>query len=293
MRVIPPIYRCALVAVAVGSLSGASLAQFGGGESEENSPAVEPTPAAEPSAPAAESPPNCHCLGETDSQSVARINAALAGPLKEVGLEFQDEPLESVVNFLQDNYDVPIQIDVEALQDVGLSPDEPVTINVRNVTLKSALRLLLKPLQLTYVIANEVLIITTPEEAESQLVVCVYDVRDLVSARNATKELEHLAEVIVACIAGETWAKSGGGEAEIRPLRPGLLVVSQTRAVHDEIASLFAAMRKILHQPGDPSQPQALQESGGRGGMMGRGGYGHGFEGGYGGRGGYAPQDTE
>jgi hypothetical protein len=153
------------------------------------------------------------------------------------------------------------------------------------------LRLTLRPKQLTYLIRDEVLVITTPEEAETELLLCVYDVRDLVNARSNTKDLEKLANVVVACIACETWAKHGGGEAEIRPLRPGLLVVSQTRAVHEEIAGLFAAMRKILHGPAGATQPRMMGAGSGRESFMG-GGYG-GFEGGYGGRGGFAPQQAE
>jgi hypothetical protein len=109
-----------------------------------------------------------------------RINNALSSPLQELGLSFQDDPLESVVNVLQTDYDIPIQLDVAALEDVGLSADEPITITIQNVTLRSALRLMLKPHQLTYIIQDEVMIITTPDEAESQLVAKVYPVADLV-----------------------------------------------------------------------------------------------------------------
>jgi len=310
---VPSLCRCALVALVVCSLPVVSFAQFGGGESKpEENPfglAAGGESSAEAAAPAdASEPPSfCQCVGETNSQSVARINKALAGPLKEVGLEFQDEPLESVVNFLQSDYNIPVQMDVKAMEDSGLSPDQPITIKVRNVSLKSALRLMLRPKNLTYIVANEVLIITTPDEAESQLLVCVYDVRDLVSARNATKELEKLANVVTACVAMETWAENGGGEAEVHPLRPGLLVVSQTRAVHEEIVGLFAAMRKILAGPTPGSSPPRAMR-GLRGGdeffpgrgdeyFMGRGyegyGRGSGAQGGYGGRGGYAPQQAE
>lgn len=109
-----------------------------------------------------------------------RINDALASPLKSTGLDFTEEPLESVVNFLQDEYDIPIQLDMPSLEDVGLSADEPVNVNLKNITLRSALRLMLKQMQLTYVIRDEVMIITTPEEAETELIAKVYPVADLV-----------------------------------------------------------------------------------------------------------------
>ena len=145
---------------------------------------------AEPSPrPADSSETMCRCAGPA-SPAAVRIAQILAEPLKASGLDFTEEPLENVVNFLQSEYDIPIQLDGPALDDAGLTQDEAVTVNVRNVSLRSALRLLLKTNQLTYVIRDEVLIITTPEEAESELVVCVYDVRDLIGKRNACQATE-------------------------------------------------------------------------------------------------------
>ena len=109
-----------------------------------------------------------------------RINEALASPLKATGLDFTEEPLENVVSFLQTEYEIPIQLEDSALEDAGLTRDEPVNVTLRDITLRSALRLMLKQKQLTYVIRDEVLIITTPEEAESELVAKVYPVADLV-----------------------------------------------------------------------------------------------------------------
>jgi hypothetical protein len=109
-----------------------------------------------------------------------RINDALASPLKSTGLDFTEESLESVVNFLQDEYDIPIQLDTQSLEDASLTVDEPVTVNLKNITLRSALRLMLKSMQLTYVIRDEVMMITTPEEAETYLIAKVYPVADLV-----------------------------------------------------------------------------------------------------------------
>jgi len=60
-----------------------------------------------------------------------------------------------------------------------------VTRNLSGVSLRSALRLMLKDLDLTYVIRDEVLLITTPEEANAKLVTKVYPVADLVLPINS------------------------------------------------------------------------------------------------------------
>lgn len=206
-------------------------------------------------AAAALSPP-CHCVGADSSPTVQRIRQALRSPLKSSGLEFHDTSLEVVVRFLREEYAIPIQIDQSALADIGLAPDDPVTIHLRDISLKSALRLMLRPIGLTYVLRDEVLLITSLEEADVFLVNCVYDVHELVGAGNS----DPLIDVIVNCVAADTWAENGGGEAEIRSLGHGLLVISQTEAVHDEIRELLRAVSRISRRTsaGQASDGDAL-----------------------------------
>ena len=58
----------------------------------------------------------------------------------------------------------------------------PVTKNLKGISLRSALKLLLDELQLKYVVHNEVLLITSPAKAESDeyMTTKVYPVADLV-----------------------------------------------------------------------------------------------------------------
>ena len=196
----------------------------------------------------------CQCVGETNSESMAKIERALQGKLTSAGMDFTDAPLEEVVSFLQDTYQIPIQLDLPALEEIGIGPDEPVTISVYGVSLRSALRLMLKQLGLTYIIQDEVLLITTPEEAESQLTVCVYDVRDLVDGPKDAAGVNALIETIIETVAHDSWAAHGGGEAAIRSVNGGLIVVSQTQAVHEEIRDLLATIRNVKKkQPGADS----------------------------------------
>lgn len=221
----------------------------------------------------AQAPAMCRCQGDL-GPSVERIKQVLSAPLKSTGLDFTEEPLENVVNFLQEEYEIPIQIDEPSLEDAGLTGEEKVTASISNVSLQSALRLMLKTKQLTYVIRDEVLIITTPEEAETELVACVYDIRDLIGNHKDSKDANALVDVIVSCVASETWALGGKGEAEIKFIQPGLLVISQTRAVQDEIGSLLALIRESLRQPA----PSPLGKAGNTmDGVMGNGMEGRGM----------------
>ncbi|MEN6458868.1 MAG: hypothetical protein ABFC63_08050 [Thermoguttaceae bacterium] len=106
-----------------------------------------------------------------------RIREALNSPTK---LDFSEQPLSDVIDFLKDYHKIPIEIDAKALEEKGVGTDSPVTRNLQGVSLRSALRLILKQLELTYLIKDEVLLITTPEKADEDLITKVYPVADLV-----------------------------------------------------------------------------------------------------------------
>jgi hypothetical protein len=94
--------------------------------------------------------------------------------------QFNESPLRDVKQAIEDQFRIPVEIDARALEDAGLDLDTPVTANLSGVSLRSALKRMLGPLDLAYIIKDEVLLITTKEKAEENLVVKVYPVADLV-----------------------------------------------------------------------------------------------------------------
>ena len=112
------------------------------------------------------------------SSAEENINNALRGPLNPSGLQFVEEPLNNVIDVIKEEYDIPIMFDEAALEELGITSDTEVTINLRNVSLRSALNHLLSRSpgleDLTYVIDDEVLLITTEDRANETLTVKVY-----------------------------------------------------------------------------------------------------------------------
>ena len=95
-------------------------------------------------------------------------------------MEFIEMPLQDVVDYVEDLHDIEVEIDFRAIEEVGLSSDTPITRNLKGISLRSALRLVLGELDLTYTVRDEVLLITTREEVEADLTTKVYPVADLV-----------------------------------------------------------------------------------------------------------------
>lgn len=95
-------------------------------------------------------------------------------------VEFQDSPLTEVVDFLKDLHNIQIVIDEAALTDEGISTDSQVNLTLSGISLRSALKLMLEPHLLTYIVEDEVMKITTQIKAEELLQIRVYPVGDLV-----------------------------------------------------------------------------------------------------------------
>ena len=90
------------------------------------------------------------------------------------------------MEYLSDLHDIPIVIDTRALALAGFGSDTLVTKELKGISLRSALNLLLRDLELTYMIQDEVLQITTPEVAEANVKTKIYPLRDLLTPIRGT-----------------------------------------------------------------------------------------------------------
>jgi type II secretory pathway component GspD/PulD (secretin) len=100
--------------------------------------------------------------------------------LQPTTLNFQDVPLYRVLQDLQVLSGLNIVPDKAALEADKISLEQPLSLTVDNISMKSALNLLLKQVGLTYVIKNEVLEITTPSQAWGKRRMVTYSIADLV-----------------------------------------------------------------------------------------------------------------
>ena len=191
------------------------------------------------------------------SDAARQIQATLDQPLK-TPLYYDEEPLDTVLEAISDEYDLTIVIDEAALDELAISTQSEVSVRVRNISLRSALNLVLKEPgleDLCHVVEDEVLLITTVERANETLRVLVYRVDDLLDAPtrrfNATSvrgDPDTLIDLIVANVERDAWIENGTGEGELRYYPPGMLIISQTQRVHDQVQELLDKMRHTKHR---------------------------------------------
>jgi len=192
--------------------------------------------------------------GDSYTSAEERIYAALDQPLK-ASLDFTELPLIEIVDTLQNQYEIPIVFDHASLDEVAISPDTEITVNLRNITLRSALKLMLRQPgveDLTYVIDDEVLLITTIDRANATLTIRMHRVDDLdLFGDTPSKETTHpqrfssLTGAITSCVSSDSWQVHGKGEGELVLVKPGILIVSNTRMVQDEVESFLDQLRQV------------------------------------------------
>ena len=161
-----------------------------------------------------------------------RINAALDDQTTQT---FIETPLVEAIQVISRSHNIPIVIDRRALEEIGLSSDVGVSIDLRNVTLRSYLRLMLRDLDLTYLVKDEVMQITTAEAAEQNLVIEIYEMPGRLATRT-----DQVAKVIPQMVVPDAWDITGGPST--LAAFDHLLVVSATSDVQQRVKEFIGML---------------------------------------------------
>lgn len=158
---------------------------------------------------------------------------------------FSKTPLEEALASLAEQHDVRIDLNRSSLSDLGISPDVPVTLKLTDVSLRSALELILPQLDLTYLVDSGRLLIESIEESEDRKCVVIYPLGDLIGSNRdqSVNVFDELIVLIVCMVNPTSWGEmTGPGEiAEFRDL----LILPQTEKTHNEIINLLTGLRKV------------------------------------------------
>lgn len=188
-------------------------------------------------------------------------------------LDFVEVPLKDALEFLSDASEVDILLNHHALQAVGVTPDLPITLQVKrtSLTARTALELVLEQasVELGFIVRDGLIYITKVVGKPSDDEIQVYNVRDILmslpiaTAANPfaagvegsggspgggassvpTPAGGALLHVITSTIYPNTWDEVGGNGslAEFN----GLLIIKQSQTVHHEITRLLEMMRDV------------------------------------------------
>jgi hypothetical protein len=171
-----------------------------------------------------------------------KIVKALGTPMT---IEMEGKTFKEVLDYLKEKTGLPIVVDPRALEDLNITYNTPINLNLRNVTTRTVLKRLLGDLQLTYVMKDQSIQVTTPARAKELLTIRIYSVQDLIPVAdmrippilnqiNAYQTIQQLVLMITQTVEPDSWevnGKGGLGTITFDPVR-FMLVVKQTAEMH-------------------------------------------------------------
>ena len=171
------------------------------------------------------------------------VELLLAGPVQEI--DFPNVPLLEVVELFSNLSALPITLDTDALNQLGVDVRDPIAVKVTDTTVGKALEVALASRGLVYVVEKSQLHVTTPDEKRTSLYKVKYTVFDLTgSDSNAERQL---AESVQKLVDPDSWNKAGG-RGNIESVG-GALDVFQTGIVHHQVLTFCEKLRNARGIP--------------------------------------------
>jgi hypothetical protein len=183
-------------------------------------------------------------------------------------VEARQMPLEKLIQYFRETTGVNLFVSWRALEAAGIDRHAPVTLDLRDVSAAVALKMAMKEvggenIMLGYLVADNVVTISTAEDLAKETVTRIYDVRDLIDEEFAHRRradnnpqkpvveqdaVDALNRILQETIDPTSWRDAGGSVGAIMYFG-GRLIVTQTHDNHDQVLELLAALRLTAAPP--------------------------------------------
>jgi len=174
---------------------------------------------------------------------------ALNGVLADVKLD--DASMSDAIDTLRRMSKAEIFVNWKSLESVGVRRDAPVTLHLRNQKLATVLDVMVLMVglghgKLGYTVDQGVITISTQDDLAKNVVVRVYDIRDLLRDSRNEREVRvgAIEKFIMRQIDSHSWKDSGGSVGALRELE-GQLIVTQTPENHRRLVALLQDLREM------------------------------------------------
>jgi len=169
---------------------------------------------------------------------------------KPVSFDFSDAPFQDIIKQFAISNNINILLDSDGLKDVGINRDSPITTGASQIKLGTALSQILEPMNLDFLVEDEVLKITIRKRMKNSITK-LYAVPDLVASVDSPEGLgkavidfKTLIDKIKKNVFPLSW-EFKDSEAEIWVEDSCLsLAITQSRQGHQEIQKYLTGLRK-------------------------------------------------
>ncbi|MEN6405933.1 MAG: hypothetical protein ABFC77_05620 [Thermoguttaceae bacterium] len=169
----------------------------------------------------------------------ARLNDPVAG------VQWSNVPLRQAVDWLSALGAMPISIDLDALQSLGVGLDDPVSVDLQSTTLGKALGAIASQRGLAIDVESNRVVLGAPLDYRNALRTVRYNVSDLTG--DDKRAAAQLAETVQRLVAPDSW-QSAGGRGAIA-VEPGWLAITQTGENQARVLAFCERLRLARGKP--------------------------------------------
>jgi hypothetical protein len=166
-------------------------------------------------------------LTEQEKKLIKALNTPITTTIK-------DRPLQGVLEYLEKTMGIQFEVEKAALDQLMLNYESPVSGKANNISMRGFLKQLFGSINMTYVIREGKIIVTTPDRAAQMLVLKTYYVGDLISLpnfalgpiNNQLQLVQNVASLIafIQSIEPSSWQPTGPGTIFFNPLTMSISV---------------------------------------------------------------------
>lgn len=184
---------------------------------------------------------------ETATDGSAAEQKIMAAMERPAAFAFNATILESVVEHIESAYQIPVEVDAMAIAELHIPEKLRLSLTIEGVKLRTALHFLLTPYDLTWIICNDSLLITTKDLwlDGNRLTLHVYGVGDLLADQPDQQACDAWADQLSNLLHRSDWVEEGGN-GTIRVLPTGVLVISQISSIQADVQTLLSALRLAI-----------------------------------------------
>jgi len=161
-------------------------------------------------------------------------------------VELKEQPLETVLEYLQKLLGQEFRIDKKAIDELNLTYETPINVSLpRGLTKRTVMRRILNDLGLTYIIKEERIEVTSVERANTEITTMTYQIDDLLGFSSPTTfrfggpgpgqtdgMVKYLIDLIQSQVEPNSWEKNGGPGTISYFAGTRTLIVRNTSEVH-------------------------------------------------------------
>jgi hypothetical protein len=198
---------------------------------------------------------------ENDEDEAPSQASTLSRLRDRIDIDFREAPIQEAMKIVETKAQVPVQLDTESLDALNIGTDTPMSCRLRNVPVETVLQAMLRGVssELDFRVDRGIVIVTSLEQAQSDLMHQVFTVGELVHPDSEAESVDQLTFAVLSTIEQDSWEENGGTGSIT--YYQGQLIVANRYQVLREIEVLLEQLKIRIVEQGGPRKIVRVQQA--------------------------------